>query len=200
MPQLDTNQTHDEDEDDQVTESQNTDAQNVDDDTNDEADKTNQTPAEDETLALKEQLRAADRARVEAQNKLKEFERAKLDETERTKAELEDARAEIEQLKSANEQRAVENAFLTNNKYDFHNPATALRLLNREGLTVNEDGTVTGMDEAISALAKSDPYLIKAKEQKQQEKKGSTAPQGGKRSDQNSDRAKLEKKYPALRR
>lgn len=141
-----------------------------------------------------------------AQQKVKELERAKLDENERTKAENKDLQDALEKAQKALEERAIENAFLVNNKVTWQNPATALRLLAREGLKVKDDGTVDGIEAAITALSKSDPYLVKSESGKGGSGggTGSTGSQpgtgGGSKDNAAADRSKLEKKYPAIRR
>lgn len=146
---------------------------------------------------LQKRLSAADRARVSAENKLKKIDREKLDENERIRLERDEALAQVNSLQEAVTQRAIENAFLMNTNVRFHNPATALRLLDRSAISINEDGTVKGMDDAIAALAKSDPYLVKTEEVK---KTGTTAPKTQGVKVENAARAALEKKYPSLRR
>lgn len=43
---------------------------------------------------------------------------------------------------------------------DAHNPKAVLKLIDRESLEVQEDGTIKGLDEAISSLKESDSYLF----------------------------------------
>lgn len=43
---------------------------------------------------------------------------------------------------------------------DAHNPKAVLKLIDRESLEVQEDGTIKGLDEAISSLRESDSYLF----------------------------------------
>lgn len=143
----------------------------------------------------------------QAKTKVTELERAKMDENTRLKAELDDAQTQLQEASKALQDRAIENAFLISNKYTWHNPTTALRLLNRDGLKVADDGSVTGIDAAIEALSKSEPYLIKAENNGHgtgSGPKGQTGNQpgggGGGGSKDQVDRKKLEAKYPAIRR
>ena len=43
---------------------------------------------------------------------------------------------------------------------DAHNPKAVLKLIDRESLEVQDDGTIKGLDEAISSLRESDSYLF----------------------------------------
>ena len=80
---------------------------------------------------------------------------------------------------------------------------------------VDKDGSVKGLSEALEALAKSDPYLIKTEEKtsdkdKDDSKKGDKEPpksgdqKNGSTKDKGSssdkERARLVEKYPGLRR
>ena len=84
----------------------------------------------------------------------------------------------------------------------FANPKTAFRLLDLDEVEIDEDGDITGLDVAIKALAKSDPYLL-AKASKDDDDEGGPAgqPTGGRgKGKGNPNRDKLLDKYPALRR
>ena len=171
--------------------------------------KTGEPAANPRVAQLESQYAQSQRELTEAQQKLTEIERAAMDETTRTKAERDELQAKYESAQKALQDRSIENAFLIANKVTWHNPATALRLLNREDVSVSDDGAVTGIDAAIEALSKSDPYLVAAKPDEGGSKGGSksggsTGSQpgtgGGGKDNAATDRAKLEKKYPALRR
>ncbi len=156
-----------------------------------------------------ERMRAADRAKsaaeaalLETQKKLREFEDKDKTELERAKRDADEFKAQAEAAQTALKQARVNNAFLTHNAYSWHNPETALSLLNLSEVTISDDGKVTGLDKAIEALAKSDPYLLK-----EQDTKGSDLPPSGskvgsgtKDKGGSADREKLLAKYPALRR
>lgn len=49
---------------------------------------------------------------------------------------------------------------------DFNDPEDAWRFIDREQISVKEDGTVEGVDKAVEALTKSKPYLLKAAQDK----------------------------------
>lgn len=72
----------------------------------------------------------------------------------------EEAEARIADLTKTQEDYEVKLAFLGNAKYTWHNPATALKLLDRTGVEI-KDGEVKGLDKAIDKLAKDEAYLVK---------------------------------------
>lgn len=85
----------------------------------------------------------------------------------------------------------------------FKNPKTAFRLLDLSEVEIDEDGDITGLDDAIKALAKSDPYLLDTgKDDEDEDERQPTAgqPTGRKKGRGNPNRDKLLEKYPALRR
>lgn len=86
----------------------------------------------------------------------------------------------------------------------FKNPKTAFRLLDLDDVEIDEDGDITGLDDAIKALAKSDPYLLdtgKKDDDEDEDEDQSTGQRAGrKRGKGNPNRDKLLDKYPALRR
>lgn len=94
----------------------------------------------------------------------------------------------------------IQNAFLAANEFDWHDPADALRLADLSGVEIDpDDGTVTGVKDALKALAKSKPHLIK-KVDKTDPKGSSGSPNNGRRKGETKkpDRATLAKTYPVL--
>lgn len=86
-------------------------------------------------------------------------------------------------------------------KVKFKNPATAFKLIDLDEVDIDEDGKIDGLQDAISALAKSDPYLLDKGEDDDDEGRPRRVGQPtGSRSKPNPNREKLLKKYPALRR
>jgi hypothetical protein len=103
----------------------------------------------------------------EAEDKLAALELA--DKSDKEKAEA--AATKAEEAKTAAETRVAELelaqrasdiklAFLQNTKYTWHNPGTALKLLDLDGVEI-KDGEVKGLDKAIDKLAKDEAYLVK---------------------------------------
>lgn len=159
---------------------------------------------------VKRRMQAADqnRSRVEkeaaeAKQKLAEIERKDQSELERATTDLQAAKTEIETLVGKLNDQALENAFLTNNKYSWANSKDALRLLELEGVEV-KDGQVTGLEPAIAKLAKDKPYLLK-KDDGDTGGDGSSGASGsvtnGKRKGENpNDKKDYSGRFPALKR
>lgn len=163
---------------------------------------TGKTYTQAEMDAIMARMQAADRNRTEAQDKLKKIEQAQMTELDRTKAQLTEAQNALVQAQQANQERALENAFLADNTYSWHNSEDALALLDRAGVEVKEDGTVSGMKAAIEKLSKERAYLIKPAEGTNNNglKSGPTGvpgtakPQAG-----TNDHGTMEKRFSALR-
>jgi hypothetical protein len=142
------------------------------------------------------QLAAADRKREEAEQKLKALQDAALSEEEKRKRDLE---AATEQLKAKDDTikgLRMDIAFLEDNSHSWHNPKAALALADKSGITVSDDGKVTGLKEALEAVAKTHPYLLKPKAE---EGVTGVAGQGSAGGQGNQARAGLEKRFPALK-
>jgi hypothetical protein len=122
---------------------------------------------------------------------------------------------ESEATKSATLQKLViNNAFLAANEVTWHDPETALSLLDTSSFEIVEDknGIPTVKDKkafatAMLKLAEDKPYLVKTpSDSGDGEKPGPKAWQGKtgdapkpKASEAAAERARLEKKFPALR-
>lgn len=162
---------------------------------------------QEEIDALTRRMQAADRTANEYKTKLTEYENAGKTELERERSRVQELEQRAAQAEQALLDMRIHNAFLTSNKHQWNNPAAALRLVDLSNVTVSPEGDVTGLDQAIEALAKSDPYLLKPQEGKPSgnAKPAASKPSGANPSangggDRKVDRSALEKKYPALRR
>lgn len=117
---------------------------------------------------------------------------------------------ENQRLKQQLVQQSLQTEFTTlttgpQAKIKFKNPKTAFKLLDLDEVDVDDDGTFDGLEDAIAALAKSDPYLVDdGKDDKDKDDKGTGRrvgqPTGSRSKGANPNREKLLKKYPALRR
>lgn len=89
----------------------------------------------------------------------------------------------------------------------FKNPKTAFKLLDLDDVEI-VDGEIEGLEDAIKALVKSDPYLLVSKDESDDEdevterrrRRTTGQPTGGRSKQANPEREKLVSKYPALRR
>ncbi len=123
----------------------------------------NATVTREEFDALQRRMQAADRRATAAENKLKDADKAKLGELERAKLEAEEAKAESG--KAANDLRTarLENAFLTDS-VKWHDSADAFLILSRDfmdGVEINDQGKVVGMDAAVKKMVRVKPHLVK---------------------------------------
>jgi hypothetical protein len=67
---------------------------------------------------------------------------------------------EIDDLKHENKETKINTAITAAAvKAGVKNPGVIAKLIDRSGLTLGDDGSVTGADEQIAGLLKSDPYL-----------------------------------------
>lgn len=112
---------------------------------------------------------AAKRISEERDAALQELEKIKQkDMSELQKAQTAAAKAEknSEELQAKVEVMQVELAFLKmpRDKHDWHDPGAALTLLmaeHRDSLTLEDDGSVSGLEDAVKALAKKHKFLLK---------------------------------------
>lgn len=106
------------------------------------------TQAANELKTLKESQEKAERERLEKQGEFKTL--------------AEKAQAEAEQAREALKTERINNAVtLEAAKLGAHDPAVVAKLVDSGKLTMNDDGTITGADEALKALQSSNPYLFK---------------------------------------
>lgn len=101
--------------------------------------------------------------------KLEEIEAAQLSEVDRLKKEREEladqaAQAQAELKKSRIESKVVSVAALKG----AINPEVIVPLIDRNLITLGDDGQVSGVEEAVTALLAANPYLV-----------GKTTPKGG---------------------
>lgn len=150
---------------------------------------------------LQERMKAADRAKAKAEAALKERERKEMGELERAQAEVKDLTVERDTLRTQLQQTRIENAFLSNNKYSWVDPSDALRLMDMDGVEINDDGKVTGLAEAIEKLAKAKPHLLKKDEGGKSSSAASGSANNGTRKGDKKDPPKnYSGRFPALRR
>lgn len=112
---------------------------------------------------LQKKLGLADRKRQAAEDKLKEIELKDLPEAERIKTERDEAVQKVGVLEGKYTNLARSYAFLLETqtqKIRWKNPKAALRLAELDELSINEDGSVEGISDAIAALLKEHAYLV----------------------------------------
>jgi len=139
---------------------------------------TTETVSKADFEALRARMQAADQRASKAEGDLKQLRDKDLPELDKAKRDLVELGANNEKLKDDNQKLRVENSFLTDNTFKWRNPASALKLLDRSKLTVDSDGNVLGMKDALAALAKSDAYLLEPEAGKDGEGQGQQGQQG----------------------
>ena len=135
--------------------------------------------------------------------KLKEIEDKDKSDLERTSSDLKIVTSERDELKDTVHDLLIKNAFLMDNKHNWVKPKTALRLADLSEVEIDDEGNVTGLDKALDALAKSDPYLLKKEsdgDEDDDDEPKSTGRPPAKKGNGDPNRNKLVAKYPALRR
>jgi hypothetical protein len=154
----------------------------------------------DEYEKALERMRAADRAKSEAENKLKERERKDMGELEKAQADVKDLTAERDALRTQLNDVRLENAFLSNNKHSWVDPQDALRLLDMDGVEIKDD-KVHGLAEAVDKLAKAKPHLLKKDEGGNSSSAASgTANNGTRKGGTKTPPKNYQSRFPALRR
>lgn len=166
--------------------------------------------SEEEYNAVARRMQNADRAKAAAEQKVKEYETKNQSELQKAQAEAQEAAQRAEQAEKALHDQRIHNKFLASNKHTWHDPETALKLLDLDGVEVDDEGNVKGLDEAIAALAKGKPFLLKSdagdtgkKDKKDGGKQGAPSgvqPPAGGTGNRETDRDRLLKKFPQLAR
>lgn len=150
--------------------------------------------------ALMNRMRAADQNKAKAENELRQLRDKDLPELQKAQRDLTEAQERATKAEADLRSARLENAFLSDNKYEWHNPKTALKNADLSKVEVLDDGTVTGLTAALDALAKSDPYLIKTAKADETPKGSTGAPgTGGRQPDGKPDTKALANRFPALR-
>lgn len=161
------------------------------------------TVARKDFEAVTNQLRAADQKRAAAEAALQQLRDKDLPAMEKLTRDNGELAKQVETLTKTLETTRLENAFLTHadDKIVWQNPTTALKLLDRSKITIDSDGNVLGMADAIAALAKSDAYLLKPKDAPEQQEPpvGGTLPGTNGKTTVTPDKNKMAARFPALR-
>ena len=155
-----------------------------------------------EAESLRERMKAADARAAKFEQELRAIKDKDLPEAEKLKREHAEYRQQVENLQKTNQNLALQVAFLSDNTYSWHNPDRALKLVDLSKVEIDAEGRVTGLKDALKALATSDPYLIKAEvkqEEKQQTPPGTAPGNNGTSGANKPTGAKLESRFPVMR-
>ncbi len=135
-----------------------------------------ETVSRTELDAVLARMRAADQRAGKAEQELKQLRDKDLPEADKLKRDYEESQAQVQQLQDVNKALALKVAFLSDNTYTWHNPERALKLIDLSQVEIQPDGTVSGLKEALKALATSDAYLIKQEVKEEPKPPAGTAP------------------------
>lgn len=155
---------------------------------------------------LKQHLSQADQRREAAEKALREIKDKDLPELERFKRDVAEAQDRVKTLEADLAEQRIANAFLSDNTYSWHNPAHALSSVDRDLITIDEKGNVTGLKAALEKVAKTYPYMVKPKDGVEADDKGGpTGPAGtppmnaGGNGTGRTQPSKLAQRFPAMR-
>jgi hypothetical protein len=195
------------------------DADKVDDDGKDDPEKPSSdgddavaTVTAEEYERLKARMRAADKRADEAAAELKKAEDAKKDDLTKATDRVTELETTVEELSGTVRSLRLENAFLTSNKHEWHDPEIAMGIAQSKGFigddVVGDDGSVDkpALTKALDRLAKEHTYLVKSKSKKPEdaEPDGPSGEPAGGRSDNGKDsaaqKAQLKSRFPVLNR
>lgn len=134
-----------------------------------------ETPEADETQAelakLRVALKEANKESASRRKRLEELEKqeaerkaAEMTESDRLKAEIAAARKEAEEARTQARDTLVRSLLISEAaKVGCADPDDICHLVDRSGIEVQEDGTVTGVAEAVKRLVDAKPYLLGGK-------------------------------------
>lgn len=122
---------------------------------------------------LTEQLKTANE---ELSNRDKQIEdlKSSTEGNEDLQKQIDDYKANNEQYESKLKQVQLDSAIKLAVAKDANDPSDVLAFIDRDGLEVTEDGSVKGLDEKLTGLKESKPYLFSAPK-----KTGRTPDEGG---------------------
>lgn len=173
--------------------------------------------AQDEIIErLSRQREERDAELQELREYREQAENAKLSDKEKIDKQIEDLTKANESKDATLQKLVVNNAFLSANDVTWHDPETALSLIDISDFEIVVDEKTgipaikdkKGFAEAIAKLAESKPYLVKTQSDDDEEdgKPGPRAWKGKtgdtpkpKASEKAAERERLKSKYPALR-
>lgn len=119
------------------------------------------TVAREDYERLRTQLAAADQKRQQAEAAHAQLRDRDVPALQKAERDLVAATAAVSERDATIASMRVELAFFTDNTKDWHNSSLAIQSLDRSRITVDSEGKVLGMKDALEALAKAHPYLLK---------------------------------------
>jgi tRNA G26 N,N-dimethylase Trm1 len=109
-------------------------------------------------------MQAADRRAADLEKKQKDQDDKDLSEAEKAKKDAADAEARANAAEVKLREEKIFNAFLSSKDVTWHDVTDAFTMLKNnymDGVDVDSNGKVTGIDPAVKKLAKEKAYLVK---------------------------------------
>jgi hypothetical protein len=117
--------------------------------------------AKAEAESFRTRMQAADQRAARFEQELKQLKDKDLPEAEKLKRDFQAAQDQVVTLQKTNQDLTVRLAFLEDNTYSWHDAKAAMKLVDLDQIQIDGDNKVSGMKDALKALATSHPYLIK---------------------------------------
>jgi DNA repair exonuclease SbcCD ATPase subunit len=144
-------------------------------------------------------LQGANRESADRRKKLEAFEKAEQDRAKKDLSEVERLKGQVAELdKRARELEAERETMIIRSAVEraatalgFHSAEDAYQLADLSGVEIDEDGKVSNVDQALKALVKARPYLVRVVD-KPDTNAGATG--GGKKPGE-PDEERLRRKY-----
>jgi hypothetical protein len=113
---------------------------------------------------LTKRLLAADRAKGEAEKRLRDIDDQGKSELEKLRADNQELAARAEAATQAATRARLEREILKHPGYIWHDPEVVLALVDMSNIEIDEEtDKVTGVNDALKKLAASKPFLLKGK-------------------------------------
>jgi hypothetical protein len=111
----------------------------------------------------RDRMVAADKRAGDFEGKYKQLIEKDLPEIDKLKGTVAELTEKQAKADAALRDQRIANAFLKDNTYNWHNADRALSLIDLSKVDIDAEGNVTGLKDALKALATSDPWLLKPK-------------------------------------
>jgi hypothetical protein len=152
-----------------------------------------------EAESLRERMKAADQRAAKFEQELKSLRDKDLPEAEKLKRDFEATQKQVQLFQEKANTLSIENAFLKDNTYAWHNPDAARKLVDLSQVQLNDDGSVSGMKDALKALATAHPYLIKQEAKEEKKPPGTSPGNNGQSGTSQPSKQAIASRFPVMR-
>jgi hypothetical protein len=156
----------------------------------------------EEMAAQQARTRASDLRAGQLEQQLREIRDKDLPEMDKLKRDAEEYKAKLAQADQDLRRERVRNGFLSDNTYDWQDPAVALGMVDISKLEIDDQGQVVGLKAIIEGLAKQYPWMLKPKSEGDGGQQQTGVPpmnQGKAGQTGKPDKSEMSKRLPALR-